>query len=245
MILSKKVILAVSKYQYQEQGRNSECCCWLWIPRAGGGDLLQRFVCWKVKKVLPEWGTALSQMSSFSFSIRTIRHCLITFFLSAALPEARLSQRSSPAVASRSRRPPIGCGNFSIGLISVQLSVSLQLSIKATGAYKHISEILYFQLYCSVIWFFSVARLQGSRQLQLALLFLAYLLCVFLAQFLVLLTILCVIHFTDTVLGNVGRKRLLSGDLQSNVGRKFIFKPKWQVWTQYTVLMHIQQRAYH
>lgn len=32
---SQKVILAVSKYQYQEQGTKSECCCWLWLLRAG------------------------------------------------------------------------------------------------------------------------------------------------------------------------------------------------------------------
>lgn len=32
---SQKVILAVSKYQYQEQGTKSECWCWLLIPRAG------------------------------------------------------------------------------------------------------------------------------------------------------------------------------------------------------------------
>lgn len=31
---SKKVILAVSKYQYKELGTECECCCWPWLPGA-------------------------------------------------------------------------------------------------------------------------------------------------------------------------------------------------------------------
>lgn len=31
---SKKVILAVSKYQYWELGTECECCCWPWFPEA-------------------------------------------------------------------------------------------------------------------------------------------------------------------------------------------------------------------
>lgn len=38
MIPPKKVILAVSKYQYREPGRECECYCWPWLPGA--------VVCW-------------------------------------------------------------------------------------------------------------------------------------------------------------------------------------------------------
>lgn len=64
---SQKVILAVSKYQYQEQGTKSECWCWLRVLRAADVGPAAKALCALCgKSVRLESGIALGQMSPVS-----------------------------------------------------------------------------------------------------------------------------------------------------------------------------------
>lgn len=62
----QKVILAVSKYQYQKQGRKSECCCWLWLSGVGDVGPAAKVCVLRGKNYLPEWGIALSQSCQYN-----------------------------------------------------------------------------------------------------------------------------------------------------------------------------------
>lgn len=62
----QKVILAVSKYQYQKQGRKSECCCWLWLSGVGDVGPAAKVCVLRGKNYLPEWGIALSQPCQYN-----------------------------------------------------------------------------------------------------------------------------------------------------------------------------------
>lgn len=138
MILPKKVILAVSKYQYQEQGRGVWMLL-LTVDPQGGRDVgpAAKVCVLKGKNVLPEWGIALSPMSFVS----------VRYDAASSLPlhlhllSKSYSNSSSSFVITLTEASSV----FSPSAEGMLASSFFHLLLVLQGR-QHTSELIYFHL---------------------------------------------------------------------------------------------------